>query len=214
MLEVDIQKHFSDFTLQVNFKISEQILVLFGPSGCGKTTTLRCIAGLLKPNAGKIVFNDQVFYDSHANIFLAPQARRVGYMFQDYALFPHMNVKRNIWYGAKKNNDTANVLYEKLLGLLKIDHLAKRRIQELSGGERQRVALARALMAEPNMLLLDEPLSALDQKTRRELQIELKNFQRLWRIPFILVTHDSTEAKTMGDEFFLIKEGRKSLSVV
>lgn len=214
MLEVDIQKHFSDFTLQVNFKISEQILVLFGPSGCGKTTTLRCIAGLLKPNAGKIVFNDQVFYDSHENIFLAPQARRVGYMFQDYALFPHMNVKRNIWYGAKKNNDAANVLYEKLLGLLKIDHLVKRRIQELSGGERQRVALARALMAEPNMLLLDEPLSALDQKTRRELQIELKNFQRLWRIPFILVTHDSKEAKTMGDEFFLIKEGRKSLSVV
>lgn len=207
MLVVDIKKELQDFTLDLQFSLGNEILVLFGPSGCGKTTTLRCIAGLVKPDAGRIELDGQLFYAAKQGLCLPPQRRRVGYMFQELALFPHMNVYKNIWYGVKNHDDKAVALYERLLSLLKIESLTKRSILQLSGGERQRVALARALMAEPHLLLLDEPLSALDKGTREELQSELKNLQRLWQIPFILVTHDMEEAKALGDEILFIEQG-------
>jgi molybdate transport system ATP-binding protein len=209
MLSVDISKQLSDFSLDIRFSIEQDILVLFGPSGCGKTTTLRSIAGLLKPDAGRIEFDGQVFFDSASGIFVPPRNRHIGYMFQDYALFPHMNVRRNIWYGVKQHDQNAKDMFEKLVGLLKIEPLVSRYVDSLSGGEKQRVALARALMANPKLLLLDEPLSSLDVDTRQELQAELKDMQKLWGIPFILVTHDPEEAKTMGTQILFLEQGRQ-----
>lgn len=209
MLRVDIKKKLADFTLEIQFAVENNILVLFGPSGSGKTTILRSIAGLIKPDEGKIIYQDRPFFCSETKTFIPPQHRCVGYMFQEYALFPHMNVKKNIWYGVKEQEQKANELYEKLMGLLKIEHLASRFIDRLSGGERQRVALARALMARPNILLLDEPLSALDKDTRDELQAELRKMQEIWSIPFILVTHDLDEARVLGDQILFIEKGRQ-----
>ncbi|WP_312420910.1 ATP-binding cassette domain-containing protein [Anaerospora hongkongensis] len=209
MLHINITKQLSDFELKITFSVENSILVLFGPSGCGKTTTLRCIAGLEKPDSGIITNRSLPLYDSKTNEFVPSCRRRVGYMFQDYALFPHMNVHRNIWYGVRKSDAKAQELYKKLLRLLKIDHLSERFTDKLSGGEKQRVALARALMAEPDILLLDEPLSALDTSTRLELQAELKSMQQLWNIPFVLVTHDPQEAKALGQEVLFLERGRQ-----
>lgn len=209
MLRVDIKKTLADFTLDVRFSVENDILVLFGPSGAGKTTILRAIAGLIKPDEGRITYHDQIFFSTETRVCMPTQQRRVGYMFQEYALFPHMNVKKNIWYGVTDCKSKANELYGKLMGLLKIEHLAHRFIDKLSGGERQRVALARSLMAQPNILLLDEPLSALDKDTRFELQAELREMQKIWNIPFILVTHDQEEAKALGDQYLFIEKGRQ-----
>ncbi|MBU2702604.1 molybdate transport system ATP-binding protein [Sporomusaceae bacterium BoRhaA] len=209
MFQISIQKQLPEFLLHIEFSISREILVLFGPSGCGKTTTLRCIAGLAKPDGGKICLDNQIFYDSKNATFVPPRERNVGYMFQEYALFPHMNVKKNIWYGVKQGGEQANTMYQRLMKLLKIEQLEKRSIGQLSGGEKQRIALARALMAEPKILLLDEPLSALDQTTRAELQSELKHLQKMWDIPFVLVTHDFAEAQNMGDQILFIHQGKQ-----
>lgn len=209
MLCVNIQKKLADFSLHVTFSMDNNIMVLFGHSGCGKTTTLRCIAGLVKPDSGSITHNGKPLYNSAAKTFVPPRLRNVGYMFQELALFPHMNVRKNIWYGVKQNDSNALELYERLLELLRIAHLADRHISQLSGGEKQRVALARALMAGPEILLLDEPMSSLDRATRLEMQTELKRMQRIWQIPFILVTHDPEEAKVMGDQFLFLDKGRQ-----
>lgn len=213
MLYVDIKKQLADFMLRIQFSVDNDILVLFGPSGCGKTTTLRCIAGLIKPDEGVIDHDGKVLFSSLENQFVPPGQRQVGYMFQDHALFPHMDVKKNIWYGVKGNKNKANELYEKLLSLLKIEPLTSRFIGQLSGGEKQRVALARALMAEPAILLLDEPMSSLDRDTRLELQAELKKMQRLWKIPFILVTHDREEAQSLGDRTIFLERGCQMLQL-
>ena len=209
MLSVDIIKNLPDFSLSIRFSIERDILVLFGPSGCGKTTTLRSIAGLLQPDGGRIVNDGEVFFDSTNKIFIPPRQRRIGYMFQDFALFPHMNVYRNIWYGVRDHDQEARQMYEKLTNLLKIGHLAERSPGQLSGGEKQRVALARALMAQPKILLLDEPLSSLDTETRWEVRNELREMQRIWNIPFILVTHDHDEARFLGDQVLYMQKGRQ-----
>ena len=209
MLSVDIIKNLPDFSLSIRFSIERDILVLFGPSGCGKTTTLRSIAGLLQPDGGRIVNDGEVFFDSTNKIFIPPRQRRIGYMFQDFALFPHMNVYRNIWYGVRDHDREARQMYEKLTNLLKIGHLAERSPGQLSGGEKQRVALARALMAQPKILLLDEPLSSLDTETRWEVRNELREMQRIWNIPFILVTHDPDEARFLGDQVLYMQKGRQ-----
>ena len=209
MLSVDITKNLPDFSLSLRFSIERDILVLFGPSGCGKTTTLRSIAGLLQPDGGRIVNDGEVFFDAADKIFIPPRQRRIGYMFQDFALFPHMTVYRNIWYGVRDHDQEARQMYEKLTNLLKIGHLAERSPGQLSGGEKQRVALARALMAQPKILLLDEPLSSLDTETRWEVRNELREMQRIWNIPFILVTHDPDEARFLGDQVLYMQKGRQ-----
>jgi len=210
MLKVAIKKRLPDFTLDMEFQVDNNILVLFGASGCGKTTTLRCIAGLEKPDQGSIKLNSGVFFSSENKVFVPPRERGVGYMFQDYALFPHMNVKKNIFYGVKKHGQASQGLFDELVDMLKIRQLINRRITQLSGGEKQRVALARALMAEPKILLLDEPLSALDDETRSQLQCELKEMHRTWKIPFILVTHDRDEAKKLGDDIIFMNQGMRT----
>jgi molybdate transport system ATP-binding protein len=208
MLRVRLEKQLPEFRLKIEFEIADGILVLFGPSGCGKTTVLRCIAGLVKPDAGSISLGEVKLYDGASGIFTPPKNRGVGYVFQDYALFPHLDVTKNIMYGVKNHGKQIPEQFDQLVRLLKITALTRRFPGALSGGEKQRVALARALMAEPRLLLLDEPLSALDTDTRLELQEELLKIQKLWKIPFVLVTHDHSEAEKLGDAVLLMERGK------
>jgi molybdate transport system ATP-binding protein len=201
MLHLNIAIGLEYFTLRAEIVIGNEILVLLGPSGCGKTTILKCIAGLERPAQGFIRLNERTLFSSIDAIDIKTRFRRIGFVFQDYALFPHLTVGENVSYGLIHNRIPADrpVDIEEILETLKIDHLRDRYIKQLSGGEKQRVALARTLILRPELLLLDEPLSALDSDTRREVQSELKELQRQWDIPFILVTHDREEAARLGD---------------
>lgn len=196
MLHVDFTKSLPEFTLTARFSVGEEIAVLFGPSGSGKTTILNCIAGLTHPDDGSIRLSSQVFFDGERPYKLPPQNRGVGYVFQEYALFPHMTVEQNIRYGMKRH---AQVNLPELLQTVGIDHLLSKYPHQLSGGQKQRAALVRALATEPSILLLDEPLSALDAQTRRQCQDELLRIHEKWRIPILLVTHDLDEAERLGD---------------
>ncbi len=215
MLSASILKKFPGITVNVEFRFEDGILVLFGPSGSGKTTVLNCLAGLLKPDSGDISLGDRMFFSSAANIDIPVRKRRTGYVFQHYTLFPHMTVKDNVLYGVPgrhkmKVKDRFRMSVLEVLEMLKITRLQDRYPSELSGGEKQRVALARALMVEPDLLLLDEPLSAVDHAMRRELRDELKQLQRIWRIPFILVTHSREEMKVLADEVLFMKSGERT----
>lgn len=197
MLRVNFTKKLPDFSLKADFFAGEEeILVLAGPSGSGKTTVLECLAGLQLPDSGRIDFNGKTFFSSGCKINVPPCRRGTGYIFQDYALFEHMTVKNNLLYGMKKNGaaSSGGRLLE-VTDLLGITHLAGRYPARLSGGERQRVALARALLTDPDLLLLDEPLSALDPDLRETLRGELKELHAAWKVPFVLVTHCRCEAE-------------------
>ncbi|HEU4557656.1 MAG TPA: ATP-binding cassette domain-containing protein [Longimicrobium sp.] len=208
MLTVRTRKRLPHFTLEVDFAVRDEILVLFGPSGAGKTMTLRMIAGLERPDAGEIRLNDRVLYSREGRAWVPPRARRCGFVFQDSALFPHLTVTGNVLYGARANGDTSARL-ETLLERFRITHLAGRYPSQLSGGEVQRVALARALMADPDVLLLDEPFSSLDADTRAAAQDVVLDAHQTWRIPFVFVTHDRAEAGRVGDRMLFLREGRQ-----
>ena len=185
------------------------VTILFGPSGSGKTTILRCLAGLEKPEQGSIHFNGQPWLDVTRGVMLPPQARGLGYMSQDYALFPNYTVEGNVAYGlgdCAKADQTRRV--HESLRLLQIEDLAQQRPAQLSGGQQQRVALARAIARRPRLLLLDEPLSALDAPTRSKLCGELRMLLARLAIPSVVVTHDWTEALALGDQIAVIDEGR------
>ncbi len=212
MLKADFRFELRHFELQACLEVFNEILVLVGSSGSGKTTILKCLAGLKTPSEGSILINERTVYSSANKITLPSRERRVGYVFQEYALFPHMTVKKNIMYGVtKEKRRTKPRAAEEMLDMLGILHLQDRYPQHISGGEKQRVALARALMTEPEIMLLDEPLSALDQEIRSELQQELKKIQRQWKIPFVLVTHDLNEAEILGDQLIRIDRGKLTL---
>lgn len=182
-----------------------ELLCLFGHSGAGKTTLLRILAGLTRPDKGKIIFNDTVWFDSDKKINLSPQKRNVGYMFQDYALFPNMTVERNISF-AQRDKDVDEV--EKLLKLFDLDILRNQHPEKLSGGQKQRVALARALAAKPNVLLLDEPLSALDFEMRLSLQKEIKKAHEILKTITVMVSHDMQEVFHLADSVIKLKNGK------
>jgi molybdate transport system ATP-binding protein len=185
-----------------------EVLVLFGPSGSGKTTVLRSVAGLDRPDAGAISFDGQSWFDAAAGVFLPPQRRRAGFLFQDFALFPHLSVEDNVAYGlGRLPREERKGRVDEVARLLRVEPLLGRRISMLSGGERQRVALARALAPRPRLLLLDEPLSALDAPTREELRGELRALLHHLGIPSILVTHDRVEALALGDRLVVLVDG-------
>ena len=196
------------FTLNVSFVAEGGITVLFGPSGSGKTTTLRAIAGIIKPDHGKIVVGEQTYFDSDTRVNISIQQRRIGYVFQDYALFPHLTAEQNVAYGIK--NQTAAVRRERaraLLAAFKVEHVRQRYPQNMSGGEQQRIALARALASDPSVVLLDEPLSAVDVETRAGLIEEIAAAQARVGIPFIYVTHNTAEAIRLGAQVVLLDKG-------
>jgi molybdate transport system ATP-binding protein len=208
-LEVAITLHVPGFELDVAWSAGGGVAVLFGPSGAGKTLTLQCLAGLIKPTAGRIVVDGRVFFDSATGVSLPAQERRIGYVFQGYALFPHLTVADNVGFGlrhrprAERSGRVANVVAQ--LGL---EGLERRYPRELSGGQRQRVALGRALAIEPALLLLDEPLSALDAPLRRALRDELRALLSEVGTAAVVVTHDFTEAYRLADRIVVYDAGR------
>ncbi|MDR1559726.1 MAG: ABC transporter ATP-binding protein [Clostridiales bacterium] len=204
---VNVDKVFGQTTVLNNINLyirRNEFLTLLGPSGCGKTTTLRIIGGFEYPTQGDVIF------EGKSILKLPPYRRHVNTVFQKYALFPNMNVAENIAFGLKIKKMSGSVISEKVEAMLKLVNLSgygKRSVASLSGGQQQRVAIARALVNEPRVLLLDEPLGALDLQLRKEMQIELKNMQRKLGITFIYVTHDQEEALTMSDTVAVMNAG-------
>lgn len=209
-LFVDIRKKLSGFNLDVMFEMNEDILGLLGASGSGKSMTLRCIAGLEKPDFGKIVLNDRVLFDSTKGINIPIKERKVGFLFQNYALFPHMTVEQNIGYGLGGLNKKGKkeIINEKI-GMMQLEGLERRYPGQLSGGQQQRVALARALVVEPEVLLLDEPFSALDNYLRRQMIIQMSEILSEYKGHTIFVTHNMEEAFQLCDNLLIISNGRK-----
>lgn len=199
-----------DFNLQTEWEVQPgQVLVLFGPSGAGKSTTLRAIAGLLRPARGHVEIGGRTVYDSNEGTWLPTHERRLGYLTQQYHLFPHLKVAENISFGLPdRNSASAKERVNELSNLLQLDELEERYPWELSGGQQQRVALARALAPRPAMLLLDEPFASLDSELRRNLRRELRVMLAQSPVPVILVTHDREEALALGDSVQVINEGR------
>jgi molybdate transport system ATP-binding protein len=184
------------------------VTILFGPSGCGKTTLLRCLAGLERPETGRIEFQGDVWFDASQSLFRTPQQRDIGFLFQEYALFPHLTVAQNIGYGLRRcQADKRRRRTTEIMERFQLGDLAGRYPQQISGGQQQRVALARALVRRPKLLLLDEPLSALDAILREGLRSQLRRLLAEFSIPVLIVTHDRTEAIALGDRIAVMDGG-------
>ncbi|MDN5843467.1 MAG: ATP-binding cassette domain-containing protein [Alcaligenaceae bacterium] len=202
-----------EFVLDIEMQTDVRRVALFGPSGAGKSLTMQAIAGLLRPTRGRIVINGSVLFDSGKGIDLAPRKRRLAYLFQDYALFPHLNVRQNICFGLRKgllNHYGRDVpaATRRWIDAFHLGGLLNRYPAQISGGQRQRVALARALSTDPGVLLLDEPLSALDAGLRHDMRLELAAMQAQIDIPTVLITHDPADVGVLADEVFEIAHGR------
>ena len=215
--EVDIRKTVHSerrsFELQVRFRTRARRSVVFGPSGAGKSLTLQALAGLLTPDAGRIAFDGEVLYDSATRVDLPARSRRFGYLFQDYALFPKLNVRQNIAFALRPGlrnprRDAADPAVARWLQAFELEQVAAQRPDELSGGQRQRVALARALVQSPRALLLDEPFSALDPELRQRTRVELDELLRRIDIPVVMITHDPEDLNWFGEEVFHLRDGR------
>jgi molybdate transport system ATP-binding protein len=209
VLKVNIRKAYNDFILEVDFSMNREILSILGPSGSGKTMTLKCIAGLIKPDEGHIELNGKILYDSASGINLPSQQRKVGFVFQNYALFPHQTVNQNIAFamcnckGSQKDERVA-----RLLERMHVKGLGNRYPRQLSSGQQQRVALARALSHEPEILLLDEPFSALDTPRRERLEYELLELQSSYQGDMLFVTHDLSQGYRLSSRLAIYESGR------
>jgi molybdate transport system ATP-binding protein len=199
-LRLDLSLPLRAFDLELALEAGPETVALVGPSGAGKTSVLRAIAGLVRPARGTISCGDEIWFDADRRVDRRPEERSVGFVFQEYALFPHLNVEQNVAFGG--------VRPDRLLWRLHIEHLAKAKPSELSGGERQRVALARALARGPRVLLLDEPMAALDPHTRGKVRAELHDLLRELALPALLVTHDFEDAAALADRVGVLVEGR------
>jgi molybdate transport system ATP-binding protein len=216
-IEVDIGKTLRsngrDFTLDVKFVCEDDLGVVFGPSGAGKSLTLRAIAGLERPDYGRIVVAGNVVFDSVARIDVPASKRAVGYLFQDYALFPHLTVEENVGFGLKRwwqrelPADGARRVGD-LLDLFELRGLGRAHPWQLSGGQRQRVALARALIRHPDVLLLDEPFAALDPLLRERMRRELVNTRALFKVPMLVITHDPEDVAVLAETLVVLEQGR------
>jgi molybdate transport system ATP-binding protein len=208
MLEVRLKRKLSGFTLDVAFSLNREVLTILGPSGSGKTMTLACIAGLIRPDEGYVNLNGEVLLDTKQKINLPARQRKVGFVFQNFALFPHLTVSQNISYGIRQlppqeMSDRVNELLDKM----NIQRLGDRFPRQLSAGQQQRVAVARALAPEPEVLLLDEPFSALDSLVKERLQLELQALQRFYHGNMLLVTHDLAEGYKFGSQIAVFESG-------
>ena len=207
----DIHSQFGFNQLHFNFAIEEKICTaIYGESGAGKTTLLRLIAGLSIPTSGSIQSSSTIYFDSHKKINLEIQKRNIGFLFQDYALFPNMTVKKNIYFAFKNKSECAeNTSYiNQLVSIMEIDNLMDKYPHEISGGQKQRVALARTLARKPKLLLLDEPLSALDNKIRLKLQTQLKILMETFSFTTVLVSHDLNEIQSLAKNVVVLKNGK------
>jgi len=204
MIKMDIVKSLNNFDLKCKLNLGNEVVALQGSSGSGKTTILDCIAGIKNPNKGIIKIDNKTVFSSSKNINLPIKDRHIGYLFQNYALFPHMTVEENILFGVK-NYDISYIKY--ITETFKIEHLKDRKPNQISGGEKQRVALARALAIKPNVLMLDEPFSSLDKDTKEVVYKEFMEYKNKFKISIILVTHNSYEAELLADRSIIIHEG-------
>ena len=207
MIYVDIEKKFGKFTLKTKFQFDNEIMGLLGASGSGKSLTLKCIAGIEKPDKGRIILNDRVLFDSEKKINISPKDRKIGYLFQDYALFPNMNVYENIKVGIREGENFDKLIMEKLEEM-RISHLKDKKINEISCGEKQRVALARLLINKPEIILLDEPFSALDDYLKSKIELEVSEVLRNYKIPTILVSHSRAEVYRLCNEICVMSNGK------
>lgn len=209
-LEVEIEKRLEGFTLRCKFMAGNTATAILGASGCGKSMTLRCIAGIVKPDQGRIVLDGRVLFDSRQKIDLPPQQRGVGLLFQNYALFPNMTVEQNILCGLKAEKDPAlrRARCQEMLRAMRLEGVAKHRPAELSGGQQQRTALARILAGKPRMLMLDEPFSALDSYLREEVEGEVGSLLSSFEGPALLVTHNRDEAYRLCREMIIMDGGQ------
>lgn len=213
ILSARIRKAFSstehEFSLDVEFSAAPGFTILFGPSGSGKTTMLGCVAGLAIPDVGKILIGERVFFDANNSVDLSIAKRGVGYVLQDLALFPHLTAKQNIEYGlAHLRRPDREKKAAFMMREFRIEHLAQQRPGKISGGERQRVALARVLVTDPRVLLLDEPLAALDASTKSRILDDLRRWNREHRVPILYVTHSREEVLALGERVLVMNEGR------
>ncbi|MYE45737.1 MAG: ABC transporter ATP-binding protein [Chloroflexi bacterium] len=206
-LRARFEAHVGEFELAVGLDADDELVVLYGRSGSGKSLTLRAIAGLLRPRSGRIEIGGRTVFDAAAGVDLPPQQRRSGYVVQEPTLFPHLDLRRNVLIGLERDVD-APARYEELLRLLSIEGLDGRRPHQLSGGQQQRAALARALVRRSDVLLLDEPFSALDEALRADLRAELLRLRREMRLSIVFVTHDLREAHLLADRIAVLDEGR------
>ena len=201
------------FDLAIRFASEAERLVLHGPSGAGKTQTLKMIAGIARPESGRVAVAGRTLYDSASGAFLSAQERRLGYVFQDYALFPHLTVRQNIAFGLRRGwlnpaRSFADPAVERWIGAFHLDAVAGHYPHQLSGGQRQRTALARALVNGPQALLLDEPFAALDKALAKRLRAELKELQGQLRVPLLLITHDDDDLRDLAHDVVHLQGGR------
>jgi molybdate transport system ATP-binding protein len=209
MLRVDVSKQLGDFKLEAAFESEGRVTGLFGSSGAGKTSLINMIAGLLRPDRGNIVIDDEVLDDTASRVHVPAHRRRIGYVFQDIRLFPHLDVRENLDYGRRMNGLTEDSLRRKrVTELLDIGALLDRRPGKLSGGERQRVALGRALLAQPRLLLLDEPLGSLDEERKEEILPYLVRLRDEAGIPMVYVSHDAAELRQLATQIVMLKRGQ------
>ena len=206
VLQVSIQKQLEAFALQVSFVLaSHGITVLWGASGSGKTTLLQCLAGLLRPDAGRIACREAVWFDAERGVCLAPERRRLGYVFQDVRLFPHLSVRSNMLFG-RRFRGPSRVSFEDVVALLGLGRLLHRTPSDLSRGEKQRVAVGRALLACPELLLMDEPLTGLDRGKREEIMAYVKAIPERFGVPVLYVTHSDAERRFLADRVLNLED--------
>jgi molybdate transport system ATP-binding protein len=197
--DIEIARRFTDARVSTAFKSDRGLTALFGPSGAGKTSILNMVAGLLKPDMGRIAINDTLLFDHKTSVNLSPKDRRAGYVFQDGRLFPHMKVRDNLLYGWKiATPEERNMTLEEATGFLGISHLLDRWPRTLSGGEAQRVAIGRALLSVPRFLLMDEPLASLDRARREEIMIVIERLRDELKLPILYVSHDRAEVERLA----------------